>query len=83
MTRFAPLYNYDLIELTKNKYGSVPRIFIVADQDRGIVLGVQKFIIKNNPPNEARVINGSDHMVMLSRPVELSSHLHNIAEKYS
>ncbi|KAK9950333.1 hypothetical protein M0R45_005829 [Rubus argutus] len=83
LARFAPLYNYDLIELTKNKYGSVPRIFIMADQDRGIELGVQKFIIKNNPPNEVRVINGSDHMVMLSRPVELFSHLHNIAEKYS
>ncbi|KAM5576377.1 salicylic acid-binding protein 2 [Rosa sericea] len=83
LVRFSPLYNYDLIKLTEEKYGSVPRIFIVADQDRAIVLDVQNFMIKNNPPNEVKVINGADHMVMLSRPVELFSHLHNIAEKYS
>ncbi|XP_062002481.1 methyl jasmonate esterase 1-like [Rosa rugosa] len=80
--RFSPLYNYDVIKLTKEKYGLVPRVFIVADQDHGIVLDVQNFMIKNNPPNEVKVINGSDHMVMLCRPVELFSHLQDIAEKY-
>ncbi|XP_050363012.1 methyl jasmonate esterase 1-like [Argentina anserina] len=83
LVRFSPLYNYDLMELTEEKYGSVPRVFILADQDHGIVLDVQNFMIKNNPPDEVRVISGSDHMVMLSRPVELYSHLQNIAEKYS
>ncbi|PRQ47825.1 putative 3-oxolaurate decarboxylase [Rosa chinensis] len=83
LVRFSPLYNYDLIKLTEEKYGSVPRIFIAADQDHAIVLDVQNFMIKNNPPNEVKVINGADHMVMLSRPVELFSHLQNIAEKYS
>ncbi|XP_009366326.2 methyl jasmonate esterase 1-like [Pyrus x bretschneideri] len=82
LVRFVPLYNYDVIKLTKEKYGSVPRVFIVSLQDHTIVLDVQKFTIKNNPPNEVKVINGSDHMVMLSKPVELFFHLQNIAEKY-
>ena len=81
--RFSPLYDYDLMKLTEEKYGLVPRIFIVADQDRAIVLDVQNFMIKNNPPDEVRVICGSDHAVMFCRPVELFSHLQNIAEKYS
>lgn len=82
LVRFSPLYNYDLIKLTKEKYGSVPRVFIVADQDHAIVLDVQYFMIKNNPPNEVKVINGCDHVIMLSKPVELFSHLEDIAGKY-
>ena len=81
--RFSPLYNYDDMKLTEEKYGLLPRVFIVAEQDHAIPLDVQNFMIKNNPPDEVRVINGSDHMVMLSRPVELFCHLQNIAEKYS
>ncbi|CAN6561378.1 unnamed protein product [Malus baccata var. baccata] len=83
LVRFSPLYNYDVIKLTEEKYGSVPRVFIVSDQDHAIVLDVQNYMIKNNPPTEVKVIKGSDHMVMLSKSVELFSHLQNIAEKYS
>ncbi|XP_050139420.1 methyl jasmonate esterase 1-like isoform X2 [Malus sylvestris] len=83
LVRFSPLYNYDVIKLTEEKYGSVPRVFIVSDQDHAIVLDVQNYMIKNNPPTEVKVIKGSDHMVMLSKSVELFSRLQNIAEKYS
>ncbi|KAM1048028.1 hypothetical protein ACFX13_027876 [Malus domestica] len=82
LVRFAPLYNCDVIKLTKEKYGTVPRVFIVSHQDHTVVLDLQKYMIKNNPPNEVKVINGSDHMVMLSKPMELFIHLQNIAEKY-
>lgn len=83
MVRFSPVFDFDQINLTKEKYGSVPRVYIVAEQDHAIVLDVQNFMIKTNPPDEVKVINGSDHMVMLSRPVELFSVLQDIAEKYS
>ncbi|TQD95860.1 hypothetical protein C1H46_018498 [Malus baccata] len=79
LVRLFPLYNYDVIKLTKEKYGSVRRVFIVADQDHGIVLDAQNYMIKNNPPNEVKVINGSDHMVMFSKPVELFCHLQRLA----
>ncbi|KAM2631851.1 hypothetical protein TB1_030574 [Malus domestica] len=83
LVRFSPLYNYDVIKLTEEKYGSVPRAFIVSDQYHAIVLDVQNYMIKNNPPTEVKVIKGSDHMVILSKSVELFSRLQNIAEKYS
>ncbi|PQM42474.1 salicylic acid-binding protein 2-like [Prunus yedoensis var. nudiflora] len=82
LVRFSPVFDFDQ-KLTKENYGSVPRVFIVAEQDHAIVLDVQNFMIKNNPPDEVKVIKGSDHMVMLSRPVELFSDLQDIAEKYS
>ncbi|TQD95856.1 hypothetical protein C1H46_018494 [Malus baccata] len=83
LVRFIPRYNYDVIKLTEEKYRAVPRVFIVSGQDHAIVLDVQNYMIKNNPPNEVKMINGSDHMVMLSKPVELFFHLQDIAEKYS
>ncbi|TQD95865.1 hypothetical protein C1H46_018503 [Malus baccata] len=36
--RLFPLYNYDVIKLMKERYGSVRRVFIVADQDHAIAL---------------------------------------------
>ncbi|CAN6698454.1 unnamed protein product [Malus baccata var. baccata] len=83
LVRFTSLYNYDVIKLTTEKYGSAPRVFIVSDQDHTIVLDVQNYMIKNNPPNEVKVTSDSDHMVMLSKSMELFSHLQNIAEKCS
>ncbi|CAN6699154.1 unnamed protein product [Malus baccata var. baccata] len=83
LVRPFPIYNYDVIKLTKEKYGSVRRVFIMADQDHAIALDAQNYMIKNNPPNEVKVIKGSDHMVMFSKPVELFYHLQSIAEKYS
>ncbi|PQM36295.1 salicylic acid-binding protein 2 [Prunus yedoensis var. nudiflora] len=83
LVRFSPVFDFDQIKLTKENYGSVPRVFIVAEQDHAIVLDVQNFMIKNNPPDEVKVIKGYDHMVMVCRPVELFSDLQDIAEKYS
>ncbi|KAM5576370.1 methyl jasmonate esterase 1-like [Rosa sericea] len=82
LVRFSPLFNEE-IKLTEEKYGLVPRVFIVCDQDLAIQEDVQTWMIRKNPPNEVKVINGSDHMVMFSRPLELFSNLLNVAEKYS
>ncbi|KAM5576372.1 salicylic acid-binding protein 2 [Rosa sericea] len=82
LVRFSPLFNEE-IKLTEEKYGLVPRVFIVCDQDLVIEEDLQTWMIRKNPPNEVKVINGSDHMVMFSRPLELFSNLLNVAEKYS
>ncbi|CAB4317876.1 unnamed protein product [Prunus armeniaca] len=76
-------YQLSPAQLTKEKYGSVRRVFIVSGQDQAIVLDVQNYMIRNNPPDEVKVISDSDHMVMISRPLNLFYHLQNIAEKYS
>ena len=70
-------------KLTKEKYGSVRRVYIVCDQDNIIKEDFQRWMIENNPADEVKVITGSDHMVMFSKPKELSSCLQEIAEKYS
>ncbi|KAM1400138.1 hypothetical protein TB1_026618 [Malus domestica] len=46
LVRFTPLYDYDVIKLTTEKYESVPRVFIVSDQDHTIVSDVQNYMIK-------------------------------------
>ncbi|XVE87204.1 hypothetical protein DITRI_Ditri18aG0097300 [Diplodiscus trichospermus] len=71
------------LELSKEKYGSVRRVYIVCDQDHAIPENVQRWMIENNPPDEVKLISGSDHMVMFSKPQELCSCLQEIAEKYS
>ncbi|XP_030973728.1 methylesterase 10-like isoform X2 [Quercus lobata] len=59
------------------------RVYIVCDQDNIIKEDFQRWMIENNPADEVKVITGSDHMVMFSKPKELSSCLQEIAEKYS
>ena len=65
------------------KYGSVHRVYIVCDQDNIANEDFQRWMIENNPTDEVKVITGSDHMVMFSKPKELCSCLQEIAEKYS
>ncbi|CAK9150813.1 unnamed protein product [Ilex paraguariensis] len=68
--------------LTSEKYGLVNRVFIMASEDQVIKMDFQKWMIERNPPTEVRKIIGSDHMVMMGKPIELSVHLQDIAEKY-
>ena len=70
-------------ELSKEKYGLVRRVYIVCDQDHGTPENLQRWMIENNPPDEVKLISGSDHMVMFSKPQELCSCLQEIADKYS
>ena len=85
--RPAPLFNDEELvlkqtKLTKGKYGSVRRVFIVCDQDLAIDESLQRWMIERNPPNEVKVINGTNHMVLFTRPIKLFSYLGEIAEKY-
>ncbi|XP_031384957.1 probable esterase PIR7A [Punica granatum] len=68
--------------VTKERYGSVPRVYIVSDQDYAIPEEMQRWMIKENLPDEVKVISGSDHMVMFSKPLDLCSHLQEIAKSY-
>ncbi|PRQ47821.1 putative 3-oxolaurate decarboxylase [Rosa chinensis] len=82
LLRFAPLFHEELI-LSKKNYGSVRRVYIKCDQDQTIKEDLARLMINDNPPDEVKVINGSDHMVMFSRPLELFSSLYQIAQNYS
>ena len=88
LVRPSPLSGYNaekLLEETKTtneKYGLVRKVYIVWNKDRAIKGDFQRWMIENNPIDEVKVINGSDHMVMFSRPLELFSCLQEIADKY-
>ncbi|KAL6012531.1 hypothetical protein ACLOJK_003020 [Asimina triloba] len=70
--------------LSMENYGSVNRVYIICKEDLAIKDDFQRWIIENNPPKEVKEIDGADHMVMLSKPQELSQcRLLEIAEKYA
>ncbi|RZC45269.1 hypothetical protein C5167_038228 [Papaver somniferum] len=69
------------IAMTKQKYGSVKRVYIISEQDKAISKDFQRSIIEKDPTDEVKEITGSDHMVMISQPQQLFVCLQEIAEK--
>lgn len=70
------------IELSKEKYGSVSRVYIVSKEDELMKEELQRWMIENNPPKLVVEISGSDHMLMLSKPQQLCLCLLDIARTY-
>ena len=68
--------------MSEKNYGSVKRVFVVAEEDKIISEDVARWMIKRNAPDEVSEIRGSDHMVMMSKPKELLTLLQSIANKY-
>ncbi|XP_050205317.1 methyl jasmonate esterase 1-like [Mercurialis annua] len=81
-----PIFSNEAVEsevkFSKEKYGSVARVYIVCGQDHIVNEDLQRWMIHNNPPNEIKFISDSDHMVMFSQPQEFCSCLLEIASKY-
>ncbi|XP_020534997.1 salicylic acid-binding protein 2-like, partial [Jatropha curcas] len=69
--------------LTWKNYGSVRKVFIISEQDMIIKKDFQELMTKKNPPKEVLKMEGSDHMVMMSKPVDLCAFLLRIAVKYN
>lgn len=67
--------------VTKENYGAVRRVFVVSEEDNVVLEEKQRWMIENNPPDDVKVISGSDHMVMFSKPQELFSCLVEIADQ--
>ncbi|KAL2551931.1 Methylesterase 2 [Forsythia ovata] len=64
-----PIGLYDDAEMLKEtvlstqNYGSVPRAYIISEEDKFIKEDSQKWMIQNNPTVDVKTICGSDHMV--------------------
>ncbi|KHN00594.1 Polyneuridine-aldehyde esterase [Glycine soja] len=67
---------------SKQRYGSVPRVYIVCPEDLGIPLNYQHWMIQNAGFNDVVEINGADHKPMVCKPQELCDSLQQIAAKY-
>ncbi|KAK3416146.1 hypothetical protein EUGRSUZ_H01982 [Eucalyptus grandis] len=70
------------VAVTGGKYGAVRRVYIMCDQDLIVTEDMQRWMVEMNPPDEVKVISGSDHMVMFSKPHERCRALGEIAERY-
>ncbi|XP_058080739.1 methyl jasmonate esterase 1-like [Magnolia sinica] len=86
LVRVGRLYEEDISAenmLTAENYGTVSRIYILCKGDELMDEDFQNWIIKNNPTDEVKAIERSDHMVMLSKPKELCTCLLEIGGKYT
>ncbi|TVU36793.1 hypothetical protein EJB05_18740, partial [Eragrostis curvula] len=69
--------------LTAERYGSVRRVYIVAEDDATWSTEFQRRMASWNPGTETWGLQEADHMPMFSKPRELSEVLVEIADKYS
>ena len=69
--------------LLSENYGSIKWVYIISEKDKVARRDLQLWMIKRNPPNDVVEIKGSNHMVMMSKPIELWAHHQGIAKKYS
>lgn len=69
--------------LSKEKFGSVDRAYIVCKDDLLIKESLQKWYVENSPTDDVKVIAGADHMAMLSKPQEVCKCFQEVAEKYN
>ncbi|XP_059314098.1 methyl jasmonate esterase 1-like [Lycium ferocissimum] len=87
LVREVPYYSAEDVSkeivLSRKRYGSVRRAFIVATEDKVLKKEFQQLMIEKNPPDEVEVIQGSDTMTMMSKPHELSTTLLSFAKKYN
>ncbi|XP_014507095.1 salicylic acid-binding protein 2 [Vigna radiata var. radiata] len=87
LLRPGSLFIEDLSQQTNfsmQGYGSVPLVFIVSTEDNEIPLNFQLWMIQNAGINvEVLEIKAADHMLMISKPQELSHSLLHIATKYA
>uniref|UniRef100_A0A164UA30 AB hydrolase-1 domain-containing protein n=1 Tax=Daucus carota subsp. sativus TaxID=79200 RepID=A0A164UA30_DAUCS len=75
--------SFEEIRVTRERFGLVPRVFVVADQDLLLLEETQRWMIELNQPDDVKVIKGSDHMIMFSKPQELCNCLEEISQRYS
>ncbi|CAO2815147.1 unnamed protein product [Amaranthus hypochondriacus] len=86
LIRPLPLFSIQdmskILVLSNEKYGSVPRVYIISEEDKIVDKEVEMWMINKNTPNKVVTIKGSDHMVMVSQPLKLFAHLQRIAAEF-
>ncbi|MED6167396.1 hypothetical protein PIB30_002366 [Stylosanthes scabra] len=87
LLRPTPLYGdqqmlLEQTRVTKEKFGSVAKIYIVCEQDQVFKKEFYMSMIEGNPETEVKYIVDADHMPMFSKPQELFSYLQHIANTF-
>lgn len=68
--------------LTEEKFWSVKRAYVVCEKDAAVEEDFQRWLIEKSQTKEVEVVLGADHMVMLSKPHQLSLCLVKIVDKH-
>ncbi|KAK1292938.1 Polyneuridine-aldehyde esterase [Acorus calamus] len=69
--------------MLSERYESVRRVYVVCEEDFAHMVDYQWWMIQKSSPEEVKVIEGADHMVMMSKPKELCECLLNVASKFT
>ncbi|CAN8254796.1 unnamed protein product [Cochlearia groenlandica] len=69
--------------LSKERYGTGKRVFIVCEGDNVVPEEIQKWMVSNYEPDQVKVIEEAGHMAMLTKPAQLSKLLQEISETYN
>ncbi|CAM0883324.1 unnamed protein product [Alopecurus aequalis] len=86
LMRIGSLFVEDLqiqLPFTKERYGSVPKVYVVCKQDETISEEHQRWMVANNPVDEVMEIDGADHMAMLSAPDQVVECIIDITKRYN
>ncbi|XP_039158418.1 salicylic acid-binding protein 2-like [Eucalyptus grandis] len=67
------------VTLSKQNYGSVRRVAVIFEDDKPIDKDFMLWTIERNPPDPVLEVKGSDHMVMMSKPMQLLALFQHIA----
>lgn len=78
LTAEPNLGGFEKLQLSKNKYGKIPRIYIECLQDRAITIPVQRKMQEDSPCDKTYQLNTS-HSPFFSKPQELCDILLEIA----
>ncbi|EFJ10380.1 hypothetical protein SELMODRAFT_128357 [Selaginella moellendorffii] len=74
-----PLFKHHSAELSREKYGSIPRYFVKTTQDKLISPKLQDLMIEYNPPKRVFHVH-SDHSPFFSKPAILLEYLLKVAK---
>ncbi|XP_038887398.1 probable esterase PIR7A [Benincasa hispida] len=80
---FGLLESMKELQLSQEKYGSVKRAFIISEKDQMTTKIMVWAMLIFNKPDRVAEVKGSDHMVMTSKPLELTQQLSTIAQDFS
>ncbi|XP_010547512.1 PREDICTED: methylesterase 10 [Tarenaya hassleriana] len=69
--------------LTKERYGSVKRVYVISEGDDVMPDEFQRSMINNYEPDQVNVMTEAGHMAMVTKPKQLSHLLYEIAVKYN
>ncbi|KAG6544843.1 hypothetical protein Mapa_013533 [Marchantia paleacea] len=68
----------EYLHLTSQRYGKIPRYYIVTGKDDLIEVSLQEAIIAMNPPAGVFRLNNSDHSAFFSEPLKLTNIIEHV-----